>query len=112
MPRKSDKPEQPRFEPEIIPPDHARQRDRAPQNGDWRQPAWSQSWRPYGTSQAGGNYRVYVGRVGPFGVAMLMLALAILTFVIFFAVLGAVLIWLPVIAALVVVAAIFRFLRR
>jgi hypothetical protein len=106
MPRKSDKPEQPSVEPEIIPPDRTRQ------GVDWRQPAWSQSWRPHGPNQASGTYRVYVGRVGPFGIAMLMLAFAILAFVIFFAVLGAVLIWIPVIAALVVVAAIFRFLRR
>ncbi len=106
MPRKSDTPEQPRFEPEIIPPDRGRQRV------DWRQPTWSQSWRPYGPDQAGGTYRVYVGRVGPFGVAMLLLAFAILAAVIFFAVLGAMLIWIPVLAALIVVAAIFRFLRR
>jgi hypothetical protein len=102
MPRKSNKPEQPRVEPEIIPPDRTRQ------GVDWRQPAW----RPYGPDQAGGTYHVHVGRVGPFGVAMLMLAFAILAAVIVFAVIGAVLVWIPVVVALIAVAAIFRFLRR
>jgi hypothetical protein len=102
MPRKSDKPEQPRLEPEIIPPDRARS------GVDWRQPAW----RPYGPGEAGGSYRVYVGRVGPFGVAMLALALAILAAVIVFAIIGAVLFWIPIVALVVVAAAIFRFLRR
>jgi hypothetical protein len=102
MPRKSNKPEQPRVEPEIIPPDRTRQ------GMDWRQPAW----RPYGPGEAGGSYRVYVGRVGPFGVAMLALALAILAVVTVFAIIGAVLFWIPIVALVVVVAAIFRFLRR
>jgi hypothetical protein len=102
MARKSDQPEQPRVEPEIIPPDRAR-------GGlDWRQPAW----RPYGPGQGGGTYRVHVGRVGPFGIAMLTLAVAILALVIFFAVVGAILVWIPVIALFVIVAAIFRFFLR
>jgi hypothetical protein len=105
MPRKSnksDQPEQPRFEPEIIPPDRARQ------GADWRQPVW----RPYGAEQASGTYRVYVGRVGPFGIAALMLAFAALVGITIFAVLGALLIWIPVIAAAIAVGAVFRFLRR
>jgi hypothetical protein len=101
MPRKSNKPEQPRVEPEIIPPDRTRQ------GMDWRRPAW----RPYGPG-GGGTYRVHVGQVGPFGIAMLTLALAILAAVIFFAVVGAILIWIPVVALVVIAAAIFRFLRR
>jgi hypothetical protein len=106
MPRKSDKPEQPRVEPEIIPPDHARQ------GADWRQPTWQSTRRPYGPGQAGGSYRVYVGRVGPFGVAMLALAFALLAAVIVFAIIGAVLFWIPIILLAVAAAAIFRFLRR
>jgi hypothetical protein len=102
MPRKSNKPEQPRVEPEIIPPDRTRQ------GVDWRQPAW----RPYGPGDGNGTYRVYVGRVGPFGLAMFALALAILAAVILFAVVGAILVWIPVVALLVAAAAIFRFLRR
>jgi hypothetical protein len=102
MAGKSDKLEQPRVEPEIIPPDRARS------GADWRQPAW----RPYGPGEAGGSYRVYVGRVGPFGVAMLALAFAILAAVIVFTIIGAVLFWIPIVALVVVAAAIFRFLRR
>ena len=97
----SNEPERPRQEPEIIPPDRSRG------GRDWRQPAW----RPYGWSESG-SHRVYVARVGPFGVAMLMLAFAILGAVIFLAVIGAMLLWIPVVALLVVVAAIFRVLRR
>jgi len=97
----SSEPERPRQEPEIIPPDRSRA------GHDWRQPAW----RPGGWSESG-THRVYVARVGPFGIAMLMLAFAILGAVLFLAVIGAVLIWIPVVALLVVVAAIFRALRR
>src|SRR5262249_15494129 len=103
MPRKSDKPEQPRVEPEIIPPDRTRT------GVDWGQPAW----RPAGYDQSGGGtYRVYVGRVGPFGVAMFALALAILGIAVAFAVVGAILFWIPIVALVIVAAAIFRFLRR
>jgi hypothetical protein len=105
MARKSDKPEQPRFEPEIIPPGSAR--GGANRGLDWGRSAW-----PYGQGQAGGTYRVYVGRVGPFGIAMLMLALAILAVAVVFAVVGAVLFWIPVVAVVIATAAIFRFLRR
>jgi hypothetical protein len=102
MARKSDKPEQPRVEPEIIPPDRTR-------GGlDWRRPAW----QPYGTDQAHGSYRVYVGRVGPFGIAMLALAFVLLTAVIVFAVVGAILFWIPVLALVLAAAAAFRFFRR
>lgn len=107
MPRKSDKPEQPRVEPEIIPPDQTRQ------SMDWRQPTWGQStWRPSSQGEAGGSYRVDVGRIGPFGGVMLALAFAILAAAIVFAIIGAVLFWIPIVALMVVAAAIFRFLRR
>ena len=105
----SSEPERPRQEPEIIPP------DRSPTGHDWRQPAWRSHGWSHGWSRGWsetGTHRVYVARVGPFGVAMLMLAFAILAAVIFLAVIGAVLIWIPVVALLVIVAAIFRALRR
>ena len=103
MARKSNKPEQPRVEPEIIPPDRTRQ------SMDWRQPAW----RPYGSGGSGdGTYRVYAGRVGPFGIAMFALALAILAAAIVFVVIGAILFWIPIVALAIVAAGIFRFLRR
>jgi hypothetical protein len=95
-------PERPRTEPEIIPP------DRSPQGSDWRQPAW----RTDAASGARGTQRIYVTRIGPFGGAMLMLALAILVAAFFLIIAGAVLIWIPLVALLVVVAAVSRFLRR
>jgi hypothetical protein len=96
-----DQPELPRVEPEIIPP------DREGRGSDWRRAAW----RPYGQNETAGMHRVYVTRVGPFGFVMLTLALAILAaaFLLIFA--GAILLWLPVVALLIVVGAIFRFLR-
>jgi len=98
----SNRPEQPRLEPEIIPPART---GREPQ---WRQDAW----RPYAASQAGETHRIYVARLGPFGAALLVLIVGILAAVILLAVLGAVLIWIPIIALLVAAGAIFRILRR
>jgi hypothetical protein len=101
-----DQPELPRVEPEIIPPD--RQERGGPGRGfDWRRPAW----RPDGQNETAGMHRVYVARIGPLGFALLTLAFAILAaaFLLIFA--GAILLWLPVVALLIVVGAIFRFLR-
>jgi hypothetical protein len=98
-------PERPRAEPEIIPPD----RDGASAN--WRR-APSTPWRDGGFDQIHGTHRVYVGRVGPFGIALLLLAIAAIVAIILIAVLGAVLIWIPVIAVAVVVGAFFRLFRR
>jgi hypothetical protein len=101
-----DQSELPRVEPEIIPPD--RQERGGPGRGfDWRRPAW----RPDGQNETVGMHRVYVARIGPLGFALLTLAFAILAaaFLLIFA--GAILLWLPVVALLIVVGAIFRFLR-
>jgi hypothetical protein len=101
-----DQPELPRVEPEIIPPD--RQERGGPGRGfDWRRPAW----RADGQNETAGMHRVYVARIGPLGFALLTLAFAILAaaFLLIFA--GAILLWLPVVALLIVVGAIFRFLR-
>ena len=100
-----DQPELPRVEPEIIPPDR---QERGQERGfDWRRPAW----RPDGQNETAGMHRVYVARVGPLGFAILMLVVAILAaaFLLIFA--GAMLLWLPVVALLIIVGAIFRFLR-
>jgi hypothetical protein len=89
------KPERPRVEPEIIPPG----RDQSP-------------WRSDTFTQSHGSQRIYVTKIGPFGFTLLLLALAALAAVIVVAIIGAFLIWIPVVALLVVVAAAFRFLRR
>jgi hypothetical protein len=105
MANDKDQPELPRVEPEIIPPDR---QERGPGRGaDWRRPAW----RPYGPNQTAGMHRVYVGRIGPFGFAVLVLALAILAAVFLLIFAGVILLWLPVVALLIVAGAIFRFLR-
>lgn len=95
-------PEQPRVEPEIIPP------DRGGRGADWGRSPWRGS--PYG--QTRGTRRIYVTRLGPFGIALLLLAIAAVVAIVLIAVLGAVLIWIPVVAVLIVVAALFRFFRR
>jgi len=100
-----DQPELPRVEPEIIPPDR---QERGPGRGaDWRRPAW----RPYGQNETAGMHRVYVTRIGPFGFVLLTMAFAILAAAILLVFAGAILLWLPVVALLIVVGAIFRFLR-
>jgi hypothetical protein len=100
MANDQDRPEKPRAEPEIIPP------DRSGRRAEWQQAAW-----PYGPSGGAGMNRIYVTRVGPFGVAMLTLVLALLTAAILLVFAGAIVIWLPVIALLIVVGAVVRFLR-
>jgi hypothetical protein len=101
MAEDSNQPERPRLEPEIIPPDRTR-----------RQPDWPQNaWRPY-TSTTGGTQRIYVARLGPLGIALLMLIVGALAAVILLAVLGAILVWIPVFALLLVAGFAFRLLRR
>jgi hypothetical protein len=96
MANNSDRPERPRVEPEIIPP------DRSGRTGG-RRPDWPP---PYGTQ------RVYIGRIGPFGFALLMLVVGLLGAVMLLILIGAALIWLPVVAILVVAAAVAGLLRR
>ncbi len=102
MANDTNRPEQPRYEPEIIPP------DRDGFSSDWRNPPWRQG--PFGQGQ--GHQRVFVGRVGPLGVALLLLAITALMAIFTVTVIGAVLIWMPVLAVLVFAAALYRFLRR
>jgi hypothetical protein len=91
------RPEQPRVEPEIIPPD--------------RSGRYS-PWSPYGFTDARGTQRVYVTRMGPVGIALLFLAIAAIATIVMIAVLGAVLIWIPIVAIVVIVGALLRLLRR
>jgi hypothetical protein len=98
------RPERPRAEPEIIPPDRAEQ-------ANWRRAPYS-PWRGGGFEDLRGSHRVYVGRIGPFGIALLLLAVAAIVGILIIAVLGAVLIWIPVLAVAIVLAALFRLFRR
>jgi hypothetical protein len=96
-----DQPEWPRVEPEIIPP------DRSGRQSDWRRAPWRSG--PFTHSHA--THRVYITRLGPFGAALLLLAIAAMVAMLMIAVLGAVLFWIPIVAVAVLVGAVFRLLR-
>jgi hypothetical protein len=85
-------PERPRIEPEIIPPGDARAR-----------------WQ--GAFDGRATQRIYVARLGPFGFAMVALAVAFLAAVILILLLGAFLIWIPIAGLLLVIAVVTSMLR-
>jgi len=87
---------QPRPEPEIIPPGHPDER----------------SMRDGYHFDVRGTERIYVTRLGPFGIIVLGLLTALIAAVIFIGLLGAVLIWIPVVILLVGVAGLSNLLRR
>jgi hypothetical protein len=97
MARKPTPPEQPRSEPEIIPPD--RSGTRRPWRGD---PAWSAT---------DGVHRVYVTRIGPFGFVLMVLTVSILVALGFLILVGAFLVAIPL-AGLLLVAAVIAGLMR
>jgi len=97
----SREPERPRVEPEIIPP------DRAGRGPGWHQPAW----RSPGSGFSGGTQRIYVTRVGPVGIGIMMLVFGVLLGVLFLTIIGAVLIWLPLVVLAAVIAAVYRIWR-
>jgi hypothetical protein len=100
MPNNQDQPERPRREPEIIPPGNDRP------NRDSR-------WPPnYGFDERRSTHRIYVGRIGPLGFAILILMVALFGGVLLLALIGAVLIWFPIVAVLAIVGAIAALIRR
>jgi hypothetical protein len=94
-------PERPRSEPEIIPP------DRGWGQNDGRRSPWNGS--PFGQGYT--THRIYMRHFGPIGIALALLAIAAIVAIVMIAVLGAVLIWVPVVAAVLVIAAALRLLR-
>jgi hypothetical protein len=86
-------PEQPRVEPEIIPPGDTDAR-----------PRWA-------SFNGRGTHRVYVARIGPFGFAMLVLAIAALVAFVLLFLLGAFVILIPLAGLLLAAAVITSFLR-
>jgi hypothetical protein len=98
MAANSDEPERPRSEPEIIPPG----RNGGPRHG----------YTQNGYTQMHGAQRIYIGRIGPFGFALIMLVVGLLAAILLLALIGAALIWIPVVAVLVIIAAISGILRR
>ena len=88
-----DRPRRPAVEPEIIPPGRA----------------WSFDWqhdRVYPT------HRIYVSPLGPGGIALILLMLGVLAAILLLVLVGAVLIWIPLLAGAVLAGAILRILRR
>jgi hypothetical protein len=90
-------PEQPRAAPEIIPPDRTGGR---------------LGWPPNGYSETNGTHRIYVNRIGPFGFALLMLVVGLFAGLLLLVLIGAALIWIPVVAVFVLIAAISGVFRR
>ncbi len=101
MAHDSNQPERPRAEPEILPPDRSSGRPEDDQS----------PWRSY-ESRTRGSHRIYVTRLGPLSGIIMMLVFAALVAIIFLAILSAALIWLPLIALVVIVGAIYRYLLR
>jgi hypothetical protein len=88
------RPERPRVEPEIIPPGEPL---RTPRTGEFTD-------RPFGP-------RIYVARFGTFGIIMVVLGVLAIATVILVLLLGALLIWIPVVGLIVAAAVLSRFLR-
>jgi uncharacterized protein (DUF697 family) len=88
--------EEPRAEPEIIPPGHPEGR----------------SMRDGYHFDAHGTHRIYVTRSGPFGIVVLGLLIALIAAVLLIALLGAVLIWIPVVILFVAAAVLSDLLPR
>jgi hypothetical protein len=100
MPSNQDQPERPRREPEIIPP-----------GNDW--PDRDAAWRPeYRYGEQHSSHRIYVGRIGPLGFALLVLMVALFGGIFLLALIGAALIWLPILLLFAVIAAIAGLIRR
>lgn len=98
MPANSNEPERPRTEPEILPPDHGHPQDRC--------------WPPHGFGEMHGTQRIYVGRIGSFGFLLIMLVAALFAVLLLLLLIGTALIWIPVVAVFLVIAAISGVFRR
>jgi hypothetical protein len=87
--------EEPRSEPEIIPPSRAHASD-------------STVW----ASASVRGRRVYVARLGPFTIIILLLAIALFAALLVLLLIGAFVIWIPVIILLIAAAAVSAWWRR
>lgn len=87
--------DEPQAEPEIIPPDRAGRR----------------THRTHTFTDAYGTERVYVARLSPFGSILVVLITAILLAVMLVLLLGALVIWLPLLVFFVAGAFIVAILR-
>ena len=88
-------PDQPRSEPEIIPPEGQVARSRWVDGRTW----------------SSGPRRIYVAKVGPFGFILLAFAIAALVGLVLLFLLGAFVILIPLAGLLLAVAVVTSFLR-
>ena len=88
--------ERPRSEPEIIPPEHIESRSGV-------------KWTSFDQR---GTHRIYVARLGPFSVAILLLMLTALVTILSLVLIGTFLIWIPLAAFLIAAALISGWWRR
>jgi hypothetical protein len=91
------RPRRPAVEPEIIPPDR-------PQSFGWPRSRIHVS--------TGTRHTIYISPLGPIGVALILLVLGLIAALFLVVLVGAVLIWLPLLAGLVVAGAVARWLLR
>jgi uncharacterized membrane protein len=95
-------PERPRAEPEIIPPDRIAEEE-------LRRAARLRGYESY--EQKTGYQRIYIGRIGPFGMALAALIAAALAIVVVALLVGAFLIAIPIAALVVAGVVIAGWLR-
>jgi hypothetical protein len=90
------KPERPRLEPEIIPPGHAR---------------YHSAWHAQSFAETNGTHRIYMRRLGPFGGILLLAAIVVVALIALLAFVGALLLWVPLLALVLLIAAVSGLLR-
>jgi hypothetical protein len=91
--------EKPRSEPEII----------APRRAGSRQQSDRETWM---ASDRRGVHRIYVAKLGPPGLVLLSLGVVLFAVCVLFLLAGALLIWIPIAAMLVVGSVIAALLRK
>lgn len=91
--------QRPSVEPEIIPP------DRDSTRAAWRREPFQRA------PDVEGVQRIYAVRLGPVGGVLILLLVVVLAAVLLLAFLGALLIWIPVVALIALVAALSGLLR-
>ena len=89
--------EEPRSEPEIIPPREGT-----------RLQAHNTLWF---SADERGTTRIYITKLGPFGVILLALAVGLVAALLLVLLVGALLLWIPVVAVLVTIAVISALIR-
>lgn len=87
-------PERPRYEPEIIPP------------GQTRDPMGTRIFIDQNTTE-----HVFVGKVGPLGLFLMALAIGAVIAVVLVLLLGAFLLWIPVVGLLIAAGLVAGVLR-